>query len=83
MISNLFDLYQLMLFLRILSSWLPEYQGNQFFRFIAYCTDPYLDIFRRFIPPIGGMLDLSPIVALFALQFIERFVQIIIHSIFR
>ena len=30
-------------------------------------VEPYLAPFRRFIPPIGGMIDISPIVALFAL----------------
>ena len=33
-------------------------------------VEPYLSPFRRLIPPIGGMLDISPIVAIFALQFI-------------
>ena len=36
--------------------------------------DPYLDVFRRFIPPIGGMIDVSPIVALLVLQLATRFV---------
>jgi len=38
---------------------------------ISLFTDPYLNIFRRFIPLIGGMLDISPIIAFLALQFIE------------
>lgn len=32
-------------------------------------TAPFLDIFRKIIPPIGGMVDISPIVALLVLQF--------------
>jgi YggT family protein len=38
--------------------------------FIHETTDPYLNIFRRVIPPVGGRgfaLDLSPIVAIFVL----------------
>ena len=31
--------------------------------------DPYLNLFKKFIPPIGGMVDVSPIVALLVLQF--------------
>ena len=36
--------------------------------------DPFLDLFKRFIPPIGGMVDISPIVALLVLQFGVRLI---------
>ena len=52
-------------------SWFQSFQQTSFFRFIAHYTDPYLNIFRRFIPPIGGILDLSPILGFFVLQFLE------------
>ena len=74
LIDNLFMVYMIMLFIRILGSWFPEYQHHAFFRFIAHYTDPYLNLFRRIIPPLG-MLDLSPIVAFFALKFIEGIVK--------
>lgn len=77
-VDNVFLVYMLMLFARILGSWFPEYQETSFFRFISYYTDPYLNFFRRFIPPLG-MMDLSPIVAFFALKIIEE----IIKSFFR
>lgn len=63
-----------MLVVRIISSWFPEYQDHPVLRFIRFYTDPYLNFFRRFIPPLG-MLDLSPLVAFFALQIIEFFVK--------
>jgi YggT family protein len=31
--------------------------------------DPYLNLFKRLIPPIGGMVDITPIIALLVLQF--------------
>ena len=37
--------------------------------FLRDVVEPYLAIFRRFIPPIGP-LDLSPIVAIFLLQIV-------------
>ena len=67
----LFTVYSLMLIVRIFGSWFPSFQQTAFLRFLAHYTDPYLNIFRRFIPPIGGVLDLSPIIAFFALQFLE------------
>lgn len=64
----------IMLVVRVLSSWFPDYQDHPILRFVRFYTDPYLNLFRRFIPPLG-MLDLSPIVAFFALQFIELLVK--------
>ena len=69
-----FMVYMWMLIIRIISSWFPEYQNNQVLRFIRHYTDPYLQFFRSFIPPIG-MLDLSPLAAFFALQFLEMIVK--------
>ena len=69
-----FFIYFIMLTITIFSSWLPELNELRFVRFIHSCTDPYLDFFRQRIPPLG-MLDLSPIVAFFALSIIEAVVK--------
>lgn len=70
-ISILFQVYMLMLFARILGSWVPELSQTRFMHFISFYTDPYLNLFRKIIPPIG-MIDFSPIVAFIALNFIEK-----------
>lgn len=75
-IDLLFQVYTLMIFARILGSWIPDFQNHRIMQFIAFYTDPYLNIFRRIIPPLG-MMDLSPIVAFFCLGIIRQ----IIHSI--
>jgi len=67
----LFLVYTVMIFIRILASWIPEFNNSTFVRFIAFYVDPYLNIFRKIIPPIGGVLDISPILAFFALQLVE------------
>lgn len=67
-----FTAYTLLLFLRIMVSWVPEWQEQQWVRFISFYTDPYLAIFRRWIPPLGGVLDLSPLLAFFALRLLEN-----------
>ena len=36
--------------------------------------DPFLNLFKRLIPPIGGMVDITPIIALLVLQFGVRFI---------
>lgn len=81
-IDRIFLVYMIMLFIRILGSWIPELQQTKFMQFIAFCTDPYLNLFRQVIPPIG-MMDISPIVAFFCLSLIEAFckylVSLVIH----
>lgn len=81
-ISLLFWVFMIMLFVRILGSWLPEYQGTKFMQFIAFYTDPYLNIFRRVMPPIG-FLDISPIIAFFCLGIIEHFLKYLVIVLFR
>ena len=71
LIHFVFLAYTILLTVRILSSWIPSWQGSSWLRFVSFYTDPYLNLFRRLIPPIGGTLDLSPILAFFALQFLE------------
>ena len=41
--------------------------------FLRDVSEPYLSIFRRFIPPLGP-IDISPIVALLVLQFVGRLI---------
>ena len=77
-VEALFLVYIVLIFLNILISWVPRMPYNRPLRatldFIKETTDPYLNFFRRFLPPIGGggfALDLSPIVGvivLFVLQ---------------
>lgn len=79
-IDKLFLVYTLMLFARILGSWIPELQRTRFMHFIAFYTDPYLNFFRRFIPPLG-MIDLSPIVAFISLSILEQMVKAFLFSL--
>jgi YggT family protein len=66
--------YLVLIFIRIIMSWIPRIPYNRFLDmvlgFVRDVTDPYLNLFRRFIPPVRmgpGALDLSPIVATFLL----------------
>lgn len=73
-VQGLFTLYTFMLLGRIISSWIPQASQYKIVQFIMFYTDPYLNLFRRIIPPIGGVLDLSPLLAFFALRILERFI---------
>ncbi|CAN8069652.1 unnamed protein product [Agarophyton chilense] len=62
-----FSIYQNVIVARILLSWFPGIQNNRLVRPLFTVCDPYLNLFRRVVPPIFG-LDLSPVLALFVLQ---------------
>ncbi len=67
-IHLLFVTYTVLLFVRIVTSWFPNWQSHHLIRFVAFYTDPYLNLFRRLLPPLGGVLDISPILGFFALR---------------
>ena len=70
LIYSLADVYTMIIFVYVLMSWIPNTTGviGDIYRVLGKVCDPFLDLFRRFIPPIGGMVDISPIVALLVLQ---------------
>jgi YggT family protein len=77
----LFTVYTILILLNILLSFVPRIPYRPWLRavldFITESTDPYLNVFRSFIRPIGGggfAFDPSPIIALLALGFIETIV---------
>ncbi|MEQ8959788.1 YggT family protein [Coleofasciculus sp. E2-BRE-01] len=71
---NFLNIYLLLIFVRILLTWFPTVEWmNQIAGFLSPITDPYLNIFRSFIPPIGG-LDLSPLLAIIALQVVAQLI---------
>ncbi len=74
-----FMFYTIFLMARIIGSWFPAFAHHKLMGFVAFYTDPYLNLFRRLIPPIGGMLDLSPMLGFFALQMLE---YLILHFLF-
>lgn len=49
-------------------------------QFISFYTDPYLNLFRSLIPPLG-FLDISPIFAFIALQLIESGLKYLVYQL--
>lgn len=69
-LSKAVSVYLFVLFVRVLTSWFPNMAGNPVIGGVASITDPYLNIFRGVIPPIGG-IDLSAILAFITLNLLE------------
>src|SRR3990170_1937277 len=80
-VNALFIVYIILIFIRVLLSWIPRMPYNRwlsgFVDWIHQVTDPYLNMFRRVLPPIGGggmAIDLSPILAIIVLLIGQRVV---------
>jgi uncharacterized protein YggT (Ycf19 family) len=58
----------------VLTSWIRlPYSFNPVQRFLYEVCEPYLRVWRRFLPSFGG-LDLSPMVAIIALVLLGQIV---------
>lgn len=70
-LAQFLSIYSVLLIIRILLSWFPNLDWhNPLLSILSQVTDPYLNIFRSIIPPLGG-IDLSPMLAIFALQIVS------------
>jgi YggT family protein len=75
--------YILLIFAYILTSWFRMPYSpwlNRIQRFLYDVCEPYLRIFRRFVPQIGP-LDLSPMVAVLVLLFAQQLFNALLDSI--
>ena len=86
-ISTLAIVYLVLIFIRILTSWIPRMPYNRYLaavlQFISDVTDPYLNLFRRFVPMVRmgpGALDLSPILATIVLIVVSSIVSGLIRG---
>jgi len=70
----IFGILQIALFARVIASWLRASPARWWVRWSFTLTEPLLRPLRRFIPPVGGMLDLTPLVAYFVLTLLSGLV---------
>jgi uncharacterized protein YggT (Ycf19 family) len=86
-VGAVFLVYLILIFIRILLSWIPRMPYYPWLRatvdFVHQVVDPYLNIFRRVIPPLGGggfAIDISPILATLVLIIVGRVVVSLISG---
>ncbi len=83
-INTLLGLYSFLIIAAALISWVNPDPWNPIVRFLRQATDPFLNFFRRILPKflVGGSgIDLSPLVALVAVEFVRRIVVGNLNSI--
>ena len=86
-VDKLILVYTILVVIRVLMSWFQRIPYNRVLMavldFVRETTDPYLNLFRRFVPMVRigpGALDLSPIVAIIVLSIVGRIVVALIHG---
>jgi len=86
-LNTLIVVYFVLIFLRILMSWLPTLPYSRWLDivlgFVKDVTDPYLNVFRRFVPTLrigGGGLDLSPMIAIVVLFLVGGLIVRAVHG---
>lgn len=71
-LAQFIQIYSILLIIRILLTWFPNIDWSSApLSILSQLTDPYLNIFRSVIPPLGG-IDFSPILAFLLLNFISQ-----------
>ncbi len=68
LLVDVINVYYYALIIYILMSWFPNARNSVIGQFFSRICEPYLEPFRKIIPPLG-MIDISPIVAIFVLRF--------------
>ena len=83
LLVKLADLYSTIIVVYVLLSWLPTDRGilKDINTVLGKICDPYLDLFRKIIPPIGGFVDISPIFALLVLELAVRVLASLLTAI--
>ncbi|HEV2829143.1 MAG TPA: YggT family protein [Pyrinomonadaceae bacterium] len=67
---GLLSLYSLLIFVRVIFSWVTVSYSNRLMRFLVNATEPLLGPLRRSLPLLGGF-DLSPIIAFFVVWMLQ------------
>ncbi|MBP0001211.1 MAG: YggT family protein [Cyanobacteria bacterium SID2] len=74
-LETFLTIYFALLIIRVLLTWFPNVNWyDPPFSILSQLTDPYLNLFRSIIPPLGG-LDFSPILAILLLQVVQSLIS--------
>lgn len=80
-LATFVQIYLLLMIVRVLLTWFPNINWyDPPFSVLSQLTDPYLNLFRSIIPPLGG-IDFSPIIAFIVLQIGAEILTTVLFSL--
>lgn len=90
LVGRALEVYYWIIIVEVILSWVPRRHGEPRWlmavrEFVDAVTEPYLGLFRRFIPVLGAGgvgIDLSPLVGLLVLGFLRPFIVELVFRIF-
>lgn len=82
-LDQIYNIYKWLIIAYVLLSWLPNVRGSAVGEMLGKVVEPYLRPFRRIIPPIGGMIDISPIIAFIALIFVRDGIEYLVYIVYQ
>ena len=75
LLSLIIYILQILIFIRVILSWVIPYERNEFVRLVNDITEPILKPFRIIIPIAGNAgIDISAIVVLLLLHVLSNFI---------
>ena len=74
LILDLLAIYTIIIIIRAVLSWISVDPRNQAMRILNGLTDPILVPIQKIIPPVGGTLDISPVVAIILIQLLREMI---------
>lgn len=73
-LSIILNIYLWLIVIRAIASWFSMDPYNPIYNFLIRITEPVLGYIRRILPIRTGMVDISPIIAILAIIFLQSFV---------
>jgi YggT family protein len=72
-VSQAISFYGILIFAYVIMSWFrPRGVFFDLYKVLGTLCEPYIGIFRRIVPLVGGGIDFSPMVALLVLQLLVQ-----------
>ncbi|MDC0932948.1 YggT family protein [Arcobacteraceae bacterium] len=75
LIVTVISLYKWVIIISALLSWVQPDPYNPIVQMLNRLTQPAYALVRKYIPTVFGGMDMAPLILIFALQFLEIFVQ--------
>ena len=72
-LSGFLSIYLWIVIIAALLTWIEPNPYNPIVRFLYSVTEPVFDWVREHLPVLLGGIDLSPIVVIFAIEFLQQY----------